>query len=516
MRLSSSPFPRLAILHFIKNKLRFSSLYKVENRWAILLGVLVLIPFLSISTLGLHSYKTMESARAIERFERSEIEIKMFQQQLSQQITKLTQYFNKTVLTTHTEHGFDGLRHLANNEPLFALIVPFSKDSPVLTNNEQTISHVEKAILTDTMAEITWAQNYLLQQQARNVWSPVRSIIGNAYLYCWRQQTNSGFCILLPTVELYKKLWQSQRLQQANKNIHIQDSFMQTVGVNQTVKRNQSSTMINLDGFILNLSASIEKEQSESILEFWLILAMTLPLLGLAIAIAWLIFQSHSKQTKMAKKLLHGTQEIAHELRTPLSNVSLYTGLILHKNSTKQQLEYGEIIDNEMQRITRIIDNATALMRGNQPEQYEYGNPSSLLNELASQYRLSLAQSGCILTVQCSVTLNYFYPKRAVEHVLLNLLNNAKKYAPEQQVIIGLECQNNMLSVWVKNHAVNVSALDSNKTHLKQLPGLGLGLMSCKRLAKSLGGSFECTLNKNGRCYRANFPLREESNPCLN
>ncbi|MBL4764793.1 MAG: HAMP domain-containing histidine kinase [Colwellia sp.] len=516
MRLSTSFFPHLAIVRFIKNKLRFSSLYKTENRWAILLGILVLIPFLSISTLGLHSYKIMGSARTIERFERSEIEIKMFQQQLSQQLTKLTQYFNKIVFTTHTDNGFDGLRHLVNNEPLFALIASFSKNSPVLFNSEQTISHVEKAILTDTMAEIIWAQDYLLQQQANSVWSPVRSIIGNAYLYCWRQQINSGFCILLPTVELYKKLWQSQRLQQANQNIHIQDSFMQNVGVNQAVKRNQSSTMINIDGFILNLSASLEKGQHESTSELWLILAMTLPLLGLAIAIAWMIFISHSKQTRMAKKLLHGTQEIAHELRTPLSNVSLYIGLILHKKSTKQQLEHGEIINSEMQRITRIIDNATALMRGNQPEQYEYGNPSGLLNELANQYRLSLAQSGCILTVQCTITLNYFYPKRAVEHVLLNLLNNAKKYAPGQQVILGLACQNNILSVWVKNHVVNVSALDANKTHLKQVSGLGLGLMSCKRLVKSLGGDFECTINKNGRCYRANFPLREESNPCLN
>jgi signal transduction histidine kinase len=155
-------------------------------------------------------------------------------------------------------------------------------------------------------------------------------------------------------------------------------------------------------------------------------------------------------------------------------------------------------------------------MRGNQPEQYEYGNPSSLLNELANQYRLSLAQSGCILTVQCTITLNYFYPKRAVEHVLLNLLNNAKKYAPGQQVILGLVCKNNILSVWVKNHVVNFSALDAHQTHLKQVSGLGLGLMSCKRLVRSLGGDFECTINKNGRCYRANFPLREESNQCLN
>jgi len=216
----------------------------------------------------------------------------------------------------------------------------------------------------------------------------------------------------------------------------------------------------------------------------------------------------------MAKKLLYGTQEIAHELRTPLSNVSLYTGLILQKNATKQQMEYGEIIDNEMRRITQIIDNAIALMRGNQPEQYEYGNPAALLNKLTNQYRLSLAQSDCTLTVQCTATStsNCFYPKRALEHVLMNLLNNAKKYAPGHQVLVGLKCQNNMLSLWVENLIENASVLDANKTYRKQLSGLGLGLISCKRLVTSLGGSFECIINKNGRRYNANFPLKEENN----
>jgi signal transduction histidine kinase len=511
MRLITSSLSQFAIIRFIKKKFSLSSLYKSENRGAILLGILVLIPFLSVSTLGLHNYQLMESTRDIERIERAKIDIQIFQQHFTQQVNKLTQYFTGTVLTVYSDNGFDGVRRLVNNDALFALIAPFSGEEPVLANSEQTISHVEKAILTDTLAEITWAQNYLQQHQVNSVWSPVRSIIGNAYLYCWLQGSNNGFCILLPTAEVYKKLWQSQLLEQVNQNIYIQDSFMQTIGVNDTAILKQSSSMININGLILNITASTKKEESESISEFWLILAMTFPLLGLAMAIAWMIFLSHKKQTKMAEKLLHGTQEIAHELRTPLSNINLYIGLILHKNSTQEQLAQGEIITNEMQRITRIIDNATELMRGNQIEQNEYGNPSVLLNDLASQYRLSLAESGCTLTVQSAITENYLYPKHTVEHVLLNLLNNAKKYAPGHQVTLGVDYKNGRLCVWVKNFAVDVSLVDSKESHLKQSPGLGLGLMSCQRLVQGLGGSFECTINKNGRCYSASFPLKEEN-----
>jgi hypothetical protein len=515
MRLITSYFLNLEFIRSIKSKLHFSSLYKAENRWAILLGVLVLIPFLSVTTLGLHNYKIMESVREVERFEMAKIEIQIFQQQLIQEVIKFTQYVNKTVTTTYTDDGFDGIRSLANKEPLFALIVSFSEEGEVLANNsEQTISHVEKAILVDTSAEITWAKNYLIENQINNVWSSVRSIIGNAYLYCWLESSNNGFCLLLPTTEVYKRLWQSELLQKANQNIHIQDSFLQTIGINkpsiQKQKQKQNSTMINVDGLTLNSSTLVGKEKGELFSEFWLILAMTLPLLGLAIAIAWLIFINHSKETKTAKKLLHGTQEIAHELRTPLSNINLYIGLILQQNSSPEQLAYGEIITNEMQRITRIIDNATALMKGQQPEQYEYGSPSSLLNELANQYRLSLTESGCMLTVDSNITENYFYPKHAVEHVLLNLLNNAKKYAPLQQVTLGLRCENNMLLVWVKNNVLSGSVLNSNQTNLKQSSGLGLGLISCNRLVKSLGGSFDCSITKNGRCYTACFPLQDE------
>lgn len=507
MRFNTSSIPQLAILRSIKEKLHISSRYSTEYRWATLLGILVLIPFLSVSMLGLYNYRIMESAREIERFERSQADIQIFQQQLSLQVVKLTQYFDEVITATHTESGFDGIRRLTNNEPLFALIAPFPDDELIIANSEQTISYVEKSILIDTTAERVWARDYLLDQQMDSVWSPIRSIVGNAYLYCWRKTNNSGFCVLLPTSEVYKRLWQSPLLRQANLNIQVKDSFMQPIGNHHSTKK-QSNSMININGLVLNLSASFDKDESELMSEFWLILAMTLPLLGLAITIAWMIFISHSKQTNTAKKLLHGTQEIAHELRTPLSNISLYIGLILHKNSTKEQLEYGEVITNEMQRITRIIDNATALMRGKQPEQYEYGNPSSLLNELASQYRLSLAESGCTLTVDSSLNSNYFYPKHAVEHVLLNLLNNAKKYAPEQKVILGLKCENDVLSVWVENCVVDGAMLDSDKSCLKQPSGLGLGLMSCRRIVKSLGGGFDCAINKYGRCYTAYFPLK--------
>lgn len=459
--------------------------------------------------LGLHNYKIMDSARDIERFERSQIEIKVFQQQLTLQLSKLTQFLQKTVVETSENGGSYGIRRLVNHEPLFALIVPFSEeDERNSVNSEQTNSYVEKSILVDTLAERTWAKSYLLEQHVDSIWSPVRSIIGNAYLYCWLQKSDSGFCVLLPTVEVYKRLWQSQLLSDANKNIFVQDSFLQTVGNNHAGDKH-SSSMINIGGIQLNVSASVDKEQSESTSEFWLILAMTLPLLGLAIAIAWLIFINHSKETKTAKKLLYGTQEIAHELRTPLSNINLYIGLILHENSTKEQLAFGEVITNEMQRITRIIDNATALMRGQQPEQYEYGNPSSFLNELANQYQLSLTESGCMLTVDCNITESYFYPKHAVEHVVLNLLNNAKKYAPNQQVTLGLRFKNNMLLVWVNNNVLS-RTVKSNNAHLKQSSGLGLGLISCKRLVKSLGGSFDCRITKLGRCYTACFPLHDE------
>jgi signal transduction histidine kinase len=459
--------------------------------------------------LGLHNYKIMDSARDIERFERSQIEIKVFQQQLTLQLSKLTQFLQKTVVETNEDSGFYGIRRLVNHDSLFALIVPFSEGEVNSENGEQTISYVEKSILVDTLAERLWAKSYLLEKHVDSIWSPVRSIIGNTYLYCWLQKSDSGFCILLPTEEVYKRLWQSQFLVDANKNIHIQDSFMQTIGINHSGNKH-SSSMVNLNGLQLNLSASLGKDQSELNSELWLILAMTLPLLGLAIAIAWLIFINHSKETKTAKKLLYGTQEIAHELRTPLSNINLYIGLILHENSTKDQLAFGDVITNEMQRVTRIIDNATALMRGQQPEQYEYGSPSNLLNELAEQYRLSLAESDCLLTTDCKKTGNYFYPKHAVEHVLLNLLNNAKKYAPEQQVTLGLRCDENILSVWVKNNVPNGCTLNSNDTYVKQKSGLGLGLISCDRIVKSLGGRFDCSITKNGRCYTACFPLKDE------
>ena len=494
---------------FLKKALHFSSLNNSENKWAILLGVVVLLPFISVSILGIYNYKTIESSHDIERYEKSKIEINLFQHQFKTQLSQLEQQINEKVLLAFANNGSDGIRSLTSNDSLFSLIVPFSSDGVAQINHEETISVVEKTILNDTKAEMLWAYNFLNDQSANNVWSPVRSLIGNAYLYCWLKKNHNGFCVLLPAKEVYEKLWRSELLQKANKNIHIKDSFMANIGTNH-LDQKRSSTSININGIRLNISASPSLNANNSISSLWLILAMTLPLLGLTIAIAWMIFLSHRKQTETATKLLHGTQEIAHELRTPLSNVSLYMGLILQKNTTAEQLEYGEVITNEMQRITRIIDNATELMRGNESKQYEYGNPSDLIDKLRNQYQLSLANSGCNLTSECKDIGNCSYPKYAVEHVVLNLLSNAKKYAPGQKVKLGVYCENNILKVWVENFNDNTLDTATDKDHLVQASGLGLGLMSCERITKSLNGRFYCEINKNGRCYTAHFPLKEE------
>ena len=509
MPLKTIAISYLTLKRRVKTKFHVTSLYNKEHRWAILLGILVLLPFVSVSMLGLYNYKLMESTRDMERMEKSQIEISLFEQQLRQQITELTRHIHKMVLTTYTDNNFHGLRLLTQSEPLFSLIVSYSNAGMLPDKSEITNSYVETSLLTDTIAERIWAQNYLIEQQVNSIWAPVRSIIGNAYLYCWRQKDDLGFCVLTPTDEMYKMLWRSQTLQHSNQKVYLQDSFMQTVGIVHE-GFSQASTLVNINGLQFTLSTLTTQNDNQISASLWLILAMTLPSLGLALTIAWMIFINHRKQIETAKKLLQGTQEIAHELRTPLSNVSLYLGLILRESMTKSQREYGEVITQEMERMTRIIDNATELMRGNQPEHYEYGNPASLVNDLVSQYSLSLAESSCLLTGECFVTTNYFYPKYAIEHVVLNLLSNAKKYAPGQQVTLGLSCKNNKIFVWVDNQFVAKNTLNRHATPIKQSSGLGLGLKSCKRLAKNLGGNFTCSIHKNGRCYTACFPLKKE------
>lgn len=475
--------------------------------WGALLGLLVFLPFLGVLILGLQNYNMMETVRSAEKVKKAGIKVNLFHQQIDKQLLKLEQTLQKTVQAAGQQVGFSGLSGLSNKDHLIALAVKVDATgrTPVGLGNMQT--YVEQTLQADSASEIRFSFRQLTEQRQRGVeqqgiWMPKNSIIGEAYLYCWRQNKDTGFCTLIAAKDLYEKLWGTEPLKQQRQQFSIHDYFNQDP--NTAPLQSAHRFVINMRGLIFSVSLVSETVDEEPISDSWLFLAMILPLLGLAIAIAWMIFIYHQRQAKNAQKLLHGTQEIAHELRTPLSNISLYTGLIMRSEISKERDQYGKVLDNEMHRITRIIDNAIALMRGEPVTGFEKSRPQELLNTLANQYRRYLQEAGCSLSIDNSIDGVYSYPKQATEQILVNLISNAKKYAPNSHVTLGGSYANKALRFWLQDEAND----KINNKLSAQPSGLGLGLMTCERLAHGFAGKFEVNINKTGRCYSVSFPIQ--------
>lgn len=476
--------------------------------WGALLGLLIFLPFLGVLILGLQNYGMMETVRSAEKVDRSRVEVDLFHQQLDKQLLILEQSLKTKIEAADQQVGFNGLRMLNNNNRLIALAVKVNTNGRTPSGYENMSTYTELSLQKDSASEIKYSFRKLVEQNKvkvnrRGIWTPKNAIIGKAYLYCWQQNVISGFCTLITAKSLYDQLWGSEPLKKRRQQFLVNDHFNQKIASAALPSLHQF--VINIRGLIFSVSLATEWTDEKPISNVWLFMAMIFPLLGLALAIAWMIYIHHQRQAKSAQKLLHGTQEIAHELRTPLSNISLFTELIMLSKPSKERDQYGKVLENEMQRITRIIDNAVALMRGDPVSGYETGQPLELLNTTASQYKRYLQEANCSLSINCNIgDISLHYPKQATEQILVNLISNIKKYAPNSHVTLGADYKNNTLYFWVRDEANHTL----NKKVLVKPSGLGLGLMTCERLARNFSGEFKETVNKNGRCYNVSFPLQ--------
>jgi two-component system, NtrC family, sensor histidine kinase KinB len=128
---------------------------------------------------------------------------------------------------------------------------------------------------------------------------------------------------------------------------------------------------------------------------------------------------------------------VSHELRTPLTSIRLANHLLLSDRigslSPKQTEVVMESRDNA-DRLQKIIENLLDMSRieaGQSALQVDSLRPHELANEAADQVHGAAKDKGIDMQVNVPVELPRVRADRArVNHVMLNLLNNAIRYTP--------------------------------------------------------------------------------------
>lgn len=220
---------------------------------------------------------------------------------------------------------------------------------------------------------------------------------------------------------------------------------------------------------------------------------------------------------------------VTHELRTPLTTFQMYTEMLSTGmvGDTEKRQRYLDTLSTEATRLGHMVENVLSYSRlenSTAPTRLETLTANELMERVFSQVT-ERARLGNLDTTYESSGLEDKILRvsvSTVEQILLNLIDNACKYArpsKDDRVVVRGHIANRHLVVSVRDHGPGVAPEDrrrlfrafSKSAHeaASSAPGIGLGLALSRRLARDLGGEllFREPGEGPGACFELRLPL---------
>ena len=249
--------------------------------------------------------------------------------------------------------------------------------------------------------------------------------------------------------------------------------------------------------------------------------------LAILAAGALLVRQARLSEIEAARKTSF-VANVSHELKTPLTTIRLYAELLAEGRvrDEAKRADYLVTIGQETQRLGRLVANVLDFSRLEQGKK-KYA-PAALdlaaeLRRLADTHAPRLAVAGLALRVEAQESLALTTDRDAVEQIVLNLLDNACKYAAEGgEVLLRLSTEGTdggaRARLVVADRGPGVPAEQRERIFEKfhrvddrlvaEKAGAGLGLSIARQLARGLGGDLRCEAAPGGgAAFALTLPL---------
>ncbi len=197
---------------------------------------------------------------------------------------------------------------------------------------------------------------------------------------------------------------------------------------------------------------------------------------------------------------------VSHEIKTPLTAIkgfveTLVTGSLDNEEETRRFLG---IIEKHVNRLTTIIDDLMQLSRidvNSKSTQihFETGQIKNLLETAIDICRRDIEEKGITVELFCPEKLFGRIDADLLDQALVNLLDNAVKYSPENSCIkIEAIKEGDEIQIRFKDQGVGIAAKHIprlferfyrvDKARSRKIGGTGLGLAIVKHIARAHGG----------------------------
>ena len=221
-------------------------------------------------------------------------------------------------------------------------------------------------------------------------------------------------------------------------------------------------------------------------------------------------------------KLSQFSEDLAHEMRTPLNNLMLQNQLALSQTRTFD--DYAQLLDSqqeEYERLARMIDNMLFLARAEKQDSALQLEPVDLekLSQQLLGYFEGMAQERGV-RIEATAHGHLTADNSLVRRALANLLANAIRYG-EADTVVTLRCNThtpNWLDIEVLNQGAPIGEehlprifdrfyrCDASRSHPDDSGGLGLAIV--QSIMHMHGGEVTVSSSGAGTQFSLRFPRR--------
>lgn len=192
----------------------------------------------------------------------------------------------------------------------------------------------------------------------------------------------------------------------------------------------------------------------------------------------------------------------SHELKTPITSLKAALQLLVRMKDNPSPTMLPILLDQStksMEKVTSLIDdllNVTRLNEGQIELNKSTFNIAALLNACCPHVRIAGKHE---LILEGDETTEVFADENRIDQVVVNLVNNAVKYAPlSRNIYMIISKENGMTKISIKDGGPGIP--EEKRLYLfdryyrtdyqgGQYSGLGLGLYICSEIIKRHGGN---------------------------
>ncbi len=243
------------------------------------------------------------------------------------------------------------------------------------------------------------------------------------------------------------------------------------------------------------------------------------------------IMENNKKLIEFDKMKANFISLVGHELRTPLSSIKESVSLVSDESTGKindKQKEMLAIADRNIVRLTRLIDDVLDLSKIEAGKLGVRRTPldlNKLIKEIFNEMYMSAKNKKITLEIDLYPNLPEAYadPDR-ITQVIVNLINNAIKYTPQEGkiTIATRQSDQRFLEISVIDTGIGIKVSDYDRIFNKfqqidyqmnrRIEGVGLGLVISKGLVEAHGGRiwFDSEFGKGSK-FIFSLPLYQQN-----